>query len=431
MQPTYDFIAIGLGPFNLSLACLTESINDLNGLFLEQRSEFNWHPGLMIDGVHLQTPFMSDLVTLADPTNPYSYLNYAKLTGNLYQFYIREDFFLLRKEYNQYCQWASKSLSNVQFERQVVQVDFNESESLYCIFAKDSAGNTHQYFAKHLVLGTGPVPNYTAAVDKNADDIIHSGQYLANKDALTQAKKLVIVGSGQSAAEIYYDLLTDIRSHNYELTWVTRAPRFFPLEYSKLTLEMTSPNYVDYYYDLPQVKKDALIANQKHLYKGINSSLINEIYDLLYQLKLDGDVPTRLLTNSELKSQSGHNLAFQQTEAEHSFTLEFDKLVMATGFSYQDPAFLSGIECQINRDNTGRFAVARDYSIDKQQRIFVQNAELHTHGFVTPDLGMACYRNSQIINQILGYAHYQVETHTTFQEFLAPEATPCSEGENV
>ena len=104
MNKVYDLIAVGLGPFNLSLACLAEPIETLDSLFLEQRDEFNWHPGLMLDGVTLQTPFMSDLVTLADPTNPYSFLNYAKQQGKLYQFYIRESFFLLREQYNQYCQ---------------------------------------------------------------------------------------------------------------------------------------------------------------------------------------------------------------------------------------------------------------------------------------------------------------------------------------
>ena len=38
---------------------------------------------------------MSDLVTLADPTSPYSFLNYLKEKGRLYSFYIRENFYPL------------------------------------------------------------------------------------------------------------------------------------------------------------------------------------------------------------------------------------------------------------------------------------------------------------------------------------------------
>lgn len=74
----HDFIGIGLGPFNLGLACLTEPIDELNGVFLESKPDFEWHAGMFLEGAHLQTPFMSDLVTMADPTSPYSFLNYLK-----------------------------------------------------------------------------------------------------------------------------------------------------------------------------------------------------------------------------------------------------------------------------------------------------------------------------------------------------------------
>src|SRR6478736_1247003 len=62
---TYDFVGIGLGPFNLGLACLTEPIAELDGVFLDSKPDFEWHAGMFLDGAHLQTPFMSDLVTLA------------------------------------------------------------------------------------------------------------------------------------------------------------------------------------------------------------------------------------------------------------------------------------------------------------------------------------------------------------------------------
>ena len=35
--------AIGLGPFNLGLACLTEPIDALDGVFLESKPHFEWH----------------------------------------------------------------------------------------------------------------------------------------------------------------------------------------------------------------------------------------------------------------------------------------------------------------------------------------------------------------------------------------------------
>jgi len=53
----------------------------------------------------------------------------------------------------------------------------------------------------------------------------------------------------------------------------------------------------------------------------------------------------------------------------------------------------------------------------------VQNVELHTHGFVTPDLGMACYRNAWLIKEITGVEHYPIEDKIAFQQFAVPNTT--------
>lgn len=49
-EHVYDFIAIGLGPFNLGLACLSAPHKDVKCLFLEQKSEFSWHAGMLLEG---------------------------------------------------------------------------------------------------------------------------------------------------------------------------------------------------------------------------------------------------------------------------------------------------------------------------------------------------------------------------------------------
>lgn len=429
MSRVYDFIGIGLGPFNLSLACLTSPIEKLDGLFLERKADFDWHPGLMLEQAHLQTPFMSDLVTLADPTHPLSFLNYIKLQGRLYSFYIRENFFLMRSEYNQYCQWAARQLDNIAFNRDVVAVSYDDLKRCYCVTARDTRnGDTTVLWAKKLVLGTGPLP-YMPSCCPEDDRIVHASTYLENKAQIAAQESITIIGSGQSAAEIYYDLLQEIDSQGYELNWITRSPRFFPLEYSKLTLEMTSPEWVDYFYALPDATRNALNSQQKCLYKGINSDLINDIYDLLYVKRLSANFSSHILTNSSLETvdiqaDGRLSLGFMQQQEQQAFSLDTSCLVMATGYRYRMPEFIQGISHRIAWDKQGRFDVGRNYAIDEARaELFVQNAELHTHGFVTPDLGMACYRNSCIIREMLGYEYYPVEKRTGFQQFAAPVST--------
>ncbi|MGW1746654.1 lysine N(6)-hydroxylase/L-ornithine N(5)-oxygenase family protein [Streptomyces sp. NPDC002092] len=417
---THDFVGIGLGPFNLGLACLTEPIAELDGVFLESKPDFEWHAGMFLDGAHLQTPFMSDLVTLADPTSPYSFLNYLKEKGRLYPFYIRENFYPLRVEYDDYCRWAANNLSSVRFSTTVTEVTYDEEAESYLVHTEGG----DLYRARHLVLGTGTPPHIPESCRNLGGDFIHNSRYLQHKAELQRKESITLVGSGQSAAEIYYDLLNEIDVHGYRLNWVTRSPRFFPLEYTKLTLEMTSPEYIDYYRELPEATRYRLTAEQKGLFKGIDGGLINEIFDLLYQKNLGGPVPTRLLTNSSLNSarylDGAYTLSFRQEEQEKDYEIESEGLILATGYKYAEPEFLKPVRDRLLYDAHGNFDVARNYSIDTTGRgVFLQNAGVHTHSITSPDLGMGAYRNSYIIRELLGTEYYPVETTIAFQEFTA------------
>ncbi|WP_329187937.1 lysine N(6)-hydroxylase/L-ornithine N(5)-oxygenase family protein [Streptomyces sp. NBC_01428] len=415
-EKTHDFVGIGLGPFNLGLACLTEPIAELDGVFLESKPNFEWHSGMFLEGAHLQTPFMSDLVTLADPTSPYSFLSYLKESGRLYSFYIRENFYPLRVEYDDYCRWAANKLSSVRFGTTVAEVTYEDE--VYVV--RTEAGEV--YRARHLVLGTGTQPYVPEACAGLGGDYIHNSRYLQNKAELQAKESITLVGSGQSAAEIFLDLLGEIDVHGYRLNWVTRSPRFFPLEYTKLTLEMTSPEYIDYFHALPEPTRYRLQAEQKGLFKGIDGDLINEIFDLLYQKNLGGPVPARLLTNSALESVRHENgtytLGLRQQEQVKDYELHSEGLILATGYRYTEPAFLAPVRDRLRYDTQGNFDVARNYAIDTTGRgIFLQNAGVHTHSITSPDLGMGAYRNAYIIRELLGTEYYPVEKTIAFQEF--------------
>lgn len=421
----YDFIAVGVGPFNLSLACLTAPIENLDGLLFDKNESFNWHPGMLLQDTTLQIPFLADLVTLADPTSPFSFLNYIKEQGKMYSFYIRENFLLLRNEYNQYCQWAIKKLPNVFFNTEVSMIEYDDNESVYIVSTVCTKTSKITYYkTKKIILGTGTAPHIPKSCQTLKGKAIHSSAYVQNKAALQKEKSITVLGSGQSAAEVFNDLLQEIDVYGYQLNWITRSSRFFPMDYSKLTLEMTSPEYVDYFYNLPAEKRDYLLKEQKLLYKGINKDLIETIFDTIYAKKVIGEIDVNLRTNAACikadfdESKQSFELELHQAEQDKKYRHITDALVLATGYGYKLPPFLKGITDRIQWDDKGRFAANRNYSIDKNGgEIFVQNAELHTHGFVTPDLGMVCYRNSYIIREITGVEHYAVETKIAFQEF--------------
>jgi lysine N6-hydroxylase len=419
-----DFVAIGLGPFNLGLACLTETLRaggELDGVFLEARSRFEWHPGMLLDDATLQVPFLADLVTMADPTSRWSFLAYLKETGNLYPFYIRESFYPFRREYDEYCRWAAERVSGIHFGQRVVSVAHDGT----CYSVATGTGETFR--GKRLVLGVGTSPRILDCVREAGGPAIHSADYLAHREQLVQQRRITIVGSGQSAAEIYLDLLAASPEHDYELTWLTRSPRFFPMEYTKLTLEMTSPDYADYHRALPVDVRDRLAREQRHLFKGISGDLIDAISDLHYRLRVTGDGPrTTLVTNTSVEGARFDGAAYEldllHTETGESFGMTTEGLVLATGYAPTVPDFLEPVRDRIRWDEKGRYDVAANYSVDTAgNEVFVQNAEEHTHSLLAPDLGMGPYRNSVIIAALLGREVYPVEKRIAVQTFGVPE----------
>ncbi len=429
-SPVHDWVAIGAGPFNLALACLAEPVDGLDGVVLEARDEIAWHPGMMLPDATLQVPFLADLVTMADPTSRFSFLNFLKRAGRLYPFYIRESFYPLRAEYDAYCRWAADQLPGVRLGRHVESVEHDAQDDVYVVRALTRDG-TETYRARHLVLGIGTQPAAPPSLRGLAGPVLHSAHYLDHRERLRAGDSITIVGSGQSAAEVYRDLLEGTRDHGYHLTWLTRSPRFFSMEYTKLTLEMTSPEWSSYFHTLPRERRDRLVGEHKSLYKGISGDLVDDVFDTLYRLSVDGPVPTTLragtsVTGGRWDGSAGRfTLDVRHDETGTDHTVQTQGLVLATGYRAQVPSFVDPIRDRIRWDELGRYDVARDWTVDAGHsgggRIFVQNAEEHTHGFVAPDLGMGAHRASAIVNAMAGRDVYEVEQRIAFQEFGPPD----------
>ncbi len=420
----HDFVAIGLGPFNLGLAALTHDLPDLDGVFLESRDEFSWHPGMMLAGATIQVPFMADLVTMADPTSRFSFLAHLKAVGRLYPFYVREDFNPLRTEYDAYCRWVADQLDTIRWGHEVIAVE-REPDGAHRVTARRADGGTTSLRTRHVVVGIGTEPALPPVANDLPGPVTHSSDYLDVRGDLLGRESITIVGSGQSAAEIYLDLLEGIPGHGYHLAWVTRSPRFFPMEYTKLTLEMTSPEYARYFRGLPMDRRDDLGREQRSLHKGISADLVDTIYDTLYRIRVETGrpVPTTLLTSSEVREahwderEGRYLLDVHHEEQDAAVTVATEGLVLATGYRPRTPQFLGPVDDRIRRDARGRYDTAADYSVDLDGRIFVQNAEEHTHSLLAPDLGMGPYRNSVIIAAMTGREVYPIEERIAFQQF--------------
>lgn len=422
----FDIIGIGIGPFNLGMAALAFAIPELQCLFIDQVESFNWHPGLLLDDTRLQVPFYADLVTLADPCSKFSYLAFLKAKQRLFRFAIHENYFPTRKEYNAYCRWVAEQLPSLSFGKKCTGITYCQKNKLYEITTiENKTGKEILFHGSHLVIGTGTTPALPACIGSVDHPLMfHSGNYLFKKEKLLKAKNISIIGSGQSAAEIFNDLLPQI-DKTKTLNWFTRSSRFFPMEYSKLTLEMSSPDYISYFYDLSAEKKSTIIHQQNNLYKGINFSLINEIYDHLYSKSLEQDVKNiGLFTNCNLQNllikQGKIELKFHHTDTGEFFKHISGAVILATGYRNFIPSFLEPLKDHIQWTKDNLYNLDKNYCIAKNGKtIFVQNGDLHTHGFNSADLGLGPYRNAVILNAILGNEYFKMENNVVFQSFNA------------
>jgi len=446
---TYDLLGVGIGPFNLGLAALADPLDDVDAVFLDRREGFSWHPGMMLEDATIQVPFLADLVTMADPTSPFSFLAFLKATGRLYPFYIRESFFPLRAEYDAYCRWAADHLDTLRWGREVTAVDRDDASGDLVVTARVAAGagaspRRETYRARHVVLGVGTTPQLPgpladlaaeAGRHPGAGPVVHSADYLPHREALAATGAVTIVGSGQSAAEVYRDLLEGAAPGAHRVDWVTRSPRFFPMEYTKLTLEMTSPEYTDHFRALPTELREILGREQRALHQGISGDLVDHIYDTLYRKSALGrEVPTTLLSDTEVVAAR-----FDPDGAggagEHVLTLRHGQLgttaehrtravVAGTGYGSGVPEFVApGL---LDLDELGRPDVARDYTAGAGGRLHVGGTEVHTHGVTAPDLGFAAWRNSVILAQVTGREPYPVERRIAFQTFGLPGGVPAA-----
>ncbi|MEV5381377.1 SidA/IucD/PvdA family monooxygenase [Streptomyces sp. NPDC052721] len=432
-----DLVGVGIGPCNLSLAALAQPLAELDAVFYEQRPHFDWHPGLLIDGAIVQVPFLADLVTLADPTSPWSFLNYLKARERLFPFYFAEHFHIQRAEYDAYGRWVAGQLPGLRFRHQVDAVRWNPERDVFEVdFTQldaageaEALGRTH---ARNVVLGIGAAPYVPdplrPLVDALGVPVIHAADYLDHRDSILAAGHVTVVGSGQSGAEVFLDLLRHRPAGQEKLHWIGRTEAFAPMEYSKLGLEHFTPDYTRYFHALAEPVRDRLTAAQWQLHKGIDAGTIAAIHDELYRRTLHGGWPDAVLTPGVRVRTAGRiatskiELHLEHLQQDSRSRLTTDAVVLATGYRERPlDRILAGLDPCIRRDSSGRPRVDEEFRLVLDSSVtgsvYVQNAELHTHGVGAPDLGLAAWRSATILNSLTGKGPYPLPSRTAFTSF--------------
>ena len=219
IEDSYDLICIGFGPASLAIAVALRDLHvDARILFLERQSHFAWHAGMLIPSARMQISFLKDLATFRDPQSHFTFLNYLKKKGRLEAFANLGTFLPLREEFNDYLTWAAGHFNDcVKYGTEVnsVQGIYQGPHRLvnrWLVTCRDQSNNAClKLISKKVVVAVGGSPKLPRGLHSFGPKIRHSSQYLEAisdtdlKDG--SGKRFAVIGAGQSAAEIFEDLM--------------------------------------------------------------------------------------------------------------------------------------------------------------------------------------------------------------------------------
>lgn len=343
----YDIVGIGFGPSNLALAvALEERGTSISELYLEGGDSFSWHSGMLIESTRMQVSFMKDLVTLRNPCSRYTFVNYLHTISRLERFVNLRDFFVFRSEFAAYLKWVALQFgSKVKYATRVCSVEpVQERGRLhgFVLEAEDGTGRRQAYTARSISLAKGGRPQVPAVLrDLLGERVFHSSSYMMRRPDMMRDgrdKNFVVIGAGQSAAEIVSDLME--RCPDSQITAIFRKFAFEPADSSKFVNEIFDYSRVAWFHSLPAQTKALIKARHWNTnYSAIDAPLIDRIYAQLYERSLLGNdrVQFRNLTEVVAAERIGDRirLTLESSVAEPLRAIvEADRVVVATGFDW-------------------------------------------------------------------------------------------------
>ncbi|MCD5364514.1 lysine N(6)-hydroxylase/L-ornithine N(5)-oxygenase family protein [Chromobacterium aquaticum] len=401
----YHCIGIGSGPSNLSVASLLHGQHDIKSIFFEQKPAFSWHDGMMIPGAGLQVSLFKDLVTLADPTNRFSFVSYLHQHGRLLQFLNARFDQVSRLEFRDYLKWAAENNANICFGERVLEVDFDGGAFVVQTTKRRVLGD-------NVVVGVGIVPDVPdfARACLNDSTHFHVNEFAA-KAGVAAGKRVLVIGGGQSGAEVVLEMLRRGGGQApAALSWLSRRENYFPLDDSPFTNDLYTPTHSNYFYEQDEGFRRAFIKRNLLSSDGISECTLRSIYQQIYSLRFIERAPIEisLLPFREVRAitQDGErwSIAASHLGANKPETLEADVVIWASGFKPAPTPFLQPLRERLELEGE-EIAVDRDYAalgkLPRNRSLFILNGIRQQRGLADPNLSLTAWRSQIVIQRML------------------------------
>jgi L-ornithine N5-monooxygenase len=405
-------VGVGFGPSNLGLAIAIEEHNEtcdgdqvITAEFVETKSEFGWHTGMLIPGTTMQISFLKDLASQRNVRSRYTFLNYLTERGRLNEFINHQTFFPTRLEFHDYLEWAATRVdAKVHYGTRAVAVR-DEGDCLAVDLGGAADGTLR---ARAVVLAGGLRPQLPGGVTETPRQF-HNHEVLDKLKKLPSVthRRFVVVGAGQSAAEVTDYLHTTFR--DAEVHGVFAKYGYSPADDSPYANRVFDPAAVDDFYTAePTVRQRLLDYHRATNYSCVDLPLIEELYAREYAERVAGD--RRLFFHgasgvlSATEDDAGVRVAVEHHPTKSIETLDCDAVVYATGFAPMSLPDILGDLCDPKVFAADGPEVERDYRLRTSRQvagaIYLQGGTEHTHGLSSSLISNIAVRCGEIVESI-------------------------------
>jgi L-ornithine N5-oxygenase len=264
--------------------------------------------------------------------------------------------------------------------------------------------------SRYLVIGIGREP-YIPPVfaEVPSGRLVHSSQYRSLTAGLDRdfPYRLAVIGSAQSAAEMYRALQDDLPSA--QITWVMRAIGIGAYDKTQFINELFYPSFVSEFFGAePSARQQVLREMRRTNYAGVEPPFVEELYCENYLDRLTKqdrkrivtmtDVTVAEATDDEVTLELTSRMTGQVTE------LRTDLVFMGTGFAREMPPLIRQLGQALNLPSIG---VNRRYRLVTDSpgsaACYLQGVNEATHGMGDSLLSVVACRAGDIVGDILDH----------------------------
>lgn len=414
----HDLVGIGFGPSHIGLAVslyedYKNEVESKKITFFEGKNEHGWHHSMMLPSAKMQVSFMKDLCFLRNPKSHFTFANYLHEHRRLSSFANLRDFNPSRKEFDDYLRWVADHFTHVvrysSWVESVLPVKENNHVVALDVTVKNTlTGNFRVVRTRNLAIAIGGEPVMPTTC--TSPHVFHSSRLLEKLKSYDENKRyrFLVVGSGQSAAEIYQHLISKYRHADVRV--VSSGIGFKQADDSEYVNEVFNNEMIDCIYHLESDNRQELIKNYFDTnYSVADSTIIRSLYRKEYEALIDGDgsrfgmLKFQRLTRV-VESDKALSVTLVSTLDGEQQQIEVDVVICATGYSRKNNLALLESLKPYWESPAHSPKLSRHYALKMtdncKPKVYIQGMSEHSHGLSDTLLSVISLRAHEVGGEI-------------------------------